>query len=742
MPAAEQKKSYYVSKNFRGINTKANRTAIDRDEFSWLENAMPVGYGNLRVVPAQKDVLDENGNVVIGLANVSYMNSGYVQSVPYIFGFMDDGSAEYFDNKNLVQGTLAPAGTFSADGVRISQWKNERILITDPEKGYFTWDGTNLVSIGSVGLVTVTNGGSGYTSPPEVTFSAPNDANGVQATATCSISNGSGSISTIEVTAGGTGYTAVPTVTISAPNEQGGTQATGAAIIQSNAVVGVSVINPGLGYTTTPTVTITGGGGANATANAILAYGSVISVEVNEAGTGYTSPPTITFTGGGGANAAAEAALITFATGGVSLTLESGGSGYTTAPTIAITGGGGNNATAIATLTGDSVGAVIVTNPGTGYTNAANLVVTFSGGGGGNGASVTSTINTNSTVDVQTFSGRAWIAQGRTIYYTSPNSYNDFGSISAGNVILTDSTLTDNIIKLLSANNFLYIFGDNSINVFSDVRVTSTGTTLFTNTNVSASIGTDLPLAIFPYFRSVLFMNKYGVYALIGSTTSKISDSLDGIMGDVDFTYPVYAGQALINNILCAVFNFWYDDDGTVRPLQAVFFEKKWFLTSQGDGIKHIAPLSYQGKLEIYAADDNKLIELYNDTQANVASTVQTALLSMEDPIRTKQALKWGVEATAGFNGTIIDVTVDSEQGSSDVYTQANSIQWLNNSGDEVFWTNSGGETIAWIYASGYILFKSDAQQWGKYLGLTVTSNSAGTIYNTFEFEHELRVRF
>lgn len=742
MPAAEQKKSYYVSKNFRGINTKANRTAIDRDEFSWIENAMPVGYGNLRVVPAAADVLDENGNTVVGLANVTYMSSGYVQSIPYLFGFEADGSAEYFDNNNLVQGQLAPAGTFSGDNVRIAQWKNERILITDPEKGYFTWDGTNLVSLGSVGLVTVTNGGSGYTSPPEVTLSAPNDANGVQATAICTISNGSGSISSIEVTNIGTGYTSVPTVEISAPNEQGGTQATGSAIIQSGNVVGISVTNAGLGYTTVPTVTITGGGGANATANAVLAYGSVTSVEVTEAGTGYTAPPTITFTGGGGANATAEAALITFATGGVSLELVSGGSGYTTAPTIAITGGGGNNATAIATLTGDSVGAVIVTNPGTGYTNAANITVTFSGGGGGNGVSVTATINTTKTVDVQTFSGRAWIAQGRTIYYTSPNSYNDFGSISAGNVILTDSTLTDNIIKLLSANNFLYIYGDNSINVFSDVRVTSTGTTLFTNTNVSASIGTDLPLAIFPYFRSVLFMNKYGVYALIGSTTSKISDALDGIMENVDFTYPVYAGQALINNILCAVFNFWYNDNGTTRPIQAVFFEKKWFITSQGSSVTHIAPLSYNGKLEIYANDGNKLIEFYNDDQANVASTIQTALLSMEDPIRTKQALKWGVEATAGFNGTIIDVTVDSERGSSDVYTQANSIQWLNNSGDEVFWTNTGGETIAWIYASGYILFKSDAQQWGKYLGLTVTSNSAGTVYNTFEFEHELRVRF
>ena len=37
---------------------------------------------------------------------------------------------------------------------------------------------------------------------------------------------------------------------------------------------------------------------------------------------------------------------------------------------------------------------------------------------------------------------------------------------------------------------------------------------------------------------------------------------------------------------------------------------------------------------------------------------------------------------------------------------------------------------------------ETHAMQWGKYVGLTVTSNSAGFIVNTFEFEHELRARF
>jgi hypothetical protein len=50
MAAVEQKKSYAVVKDFKGINTKNNRTVIDDGEFGWLENAMPIGFGNLKII--------------------------------------------------------------------------------------------------------------------------------------------------------------------------------------------------------------------------------------------------------------------------------------------------------------------------------------------------------------------------------------------------------------------------------------------------------------------------------------------------------------------------------------------------------------------------------------------------------------------------------------------------------------------------------------------------------------------
>ena len=673
MAAAEQKKSYQVVKQFKGLNTKADRTAIDESEFSWIENAQPIGFGNIKITPNSSAVTNASNVAVTWSNDVIYLTSCNIDVTDYVVAFLTDGSAEYYNIATKVKGTVATAGTFSTSVVsnqypiNITQWYNDRMLILDPAKGYFSWDGNNVVTIGSVGSIGITNSGSGYNTAPTVVISGYDQTGGTQANATSSLASGGNTVSFVSLSNGGSGYT----------------------------------------------------NGANLT---------------------------VTFSGGGGSGASAVAGITSFATGTVYVNVISGGSGYTDPANTIVTilGGGGTGATGTPIVSGNAVTQVIMTNNGTGYTNSANITATVSGGGG-SGAVLTALINTQKNVAIASFSGRVWIAQGRTIYYSAAGSYSDFTSVSAGSVTLTDSTLHGNIQQLLSANNFLYIFGDDSINVFSDVRVTTSGSTLFTNTNVSASVGTKLAYAIFPYFRSVLFMNNYGVYALVGSTTSKISDSLDGMFPNIDFaTEEVTAGQVLLNNILCAAFNFrYYDAEFTksYRYIQAVFFEKKWFITSQGDDMLYVVSVPVSGIINMYGVRNDRLYRLYQDSQSAITSRIQTALNPMGDPIRTKQALKFAIEATT-VSGVELNVTVDSEQGSSPPYVLSNYVTWYNSSSNTIPWINNSSTVISWIGGIGYELYKSDAQQWGKYLGLTQTSNSAGFVVNTFEFEHELRVRF
>jgi len=733
----EQKKNYQVVKSFKGMNTRPNRTALNDDEFSWLENVQPIGYGNLKAVGASTQI--NNGASALSWASTATaVYSCNIKNVDYIVAFESDGRAEYYNLSTLTKGTLAAAGTFSTSGVRLRQWKNERAIISDPKKGYYTWDTIDLISIGSIGSVGITATGSGYTTPPTVTVSAPNEANGVQATIVASISNAASTITNITITAGGAGYTSFPSVTIAAPSNPYGVQAE--AVVTSltgGAVSSIQITNPGYGYNTAPAITFSSGAAA---ATAVVGSGLVSALSVTNAGSGYTSAPTLTFTGGGGSGATAVAGPLTFKVGTIGVIVTDSGTGYTSTPSVVFTGGSPTvAAVATAIVFGGQVTGVIVTNPGTGYSSAPS--VSFSGGTPTTAATAKAFLTSDDLSDVASFQGRTWLSQGRTVYYSAANTYNDFISVSAGNVQITDDTLHSNISALVSANNFLYIFGDDSINVFSDVRVTTTGTTLFTNTNVSASTGTTYADGIFPYFRSLLFINDYGIFALIGATVSKISDALDGIFPLIDFTLPISGGQVLVNNILCAAFNVYYQDpDVGTRTVQLVFFDKKWFVTSQST-LKYVVPVSTNKKLYLYGTDGTNLRSLYTDTANSVSTMVQSALWPMQDTIRTKQALKFGIEATSNVTATL-NVTVDSEINTSPTYVVTNIVYWTNNLGNTVGWTNASLATVTWWNGAPYRLYKSDAQQYGKYLGLTITSSDPSFTLNTMEMEYEQRVRF
>ena len=577
MAAAEQRKSYAVVKDFKGVNTKNNRTVIGDGEFGWLENVQPVGFGNLRTIESARQL----ANVTFA-NNVASLHSVNINNTEYVLAFQENGGAQYVVLSSGTLGNIASSGTFSNTGVMVTQWKNERALIIDPNKGYKSWDGTNLVKIGAVNSVILGNPGSGYSSAPTITISGPSVA-----------------------------------------------------------------------------------GGVTAQAEAILVGSAISEIVITEAGIGYSAIPTITFSGGGGT-----------------------------------------------------------------------------------GASATLSVLDQDGIDIATFAGRTWIAEGRTVYYTAPDTYNDFASEAAGFLTITDSTLRTDITRILAANNFLYVFGEDSINVFSDVRVNAnTGITEFTNTNVSASVGSELKRGIFPYFRSILFLNKYGVYALVGATTTKISDPLDGIFPEINFNEPVSGGQCLINNILCAVYNFKYNDNGTERWIQAAFFERKWFFTNQLTDCYLVVPAVENGLLQLLGTTGTDLHQFYIDATVQTQGIVETALLPMGDPIRDKQALKIGIEATLGSQAGTLTAYVDSESNQSPAIDFSSTVQWTNYLGNIISWSNSSGTIIGWSGPatsgqSGYFLYKSDAQMYGKYLGITIETTSTPFTINGFQFEHELRARF
>jgi len=134
-----------------------------------------------------------------------------------------------------------------------------------------------------------------------------------------------GSVRSVSVTAQGNGYTTVPNITFSAPPEppfgsgQESVTATGYAIVNtvSTKLEQIIITNPGLGYTSAPAITIdapaggppTVGSVAQAVATSIVQTSFVSYFRKISGGTNYTQSPQVQISGGGGSGATAQAVV-------------------------------------------------------------------------------------------------------------------------------------------------------------------------------------------------------------------------------------------------------------------------------------------------------------------------------------------------------------------------------------------------------------------------------------------------
>lgn len=338
---------------------------------------------------------------------------------------------------------------------------------------------------------------------------------------------------------------------------------------------------------------------------------------------------------------------------------------------------------------------------------------------------------------IETFSGRVWCAFQRTVYFSGPDSYDDFQTASSGGTfIATDQTLHSYITQLIAANSFLYFTGVDSVNVIGDVSVNSTGDTIFSNTNLSASVGTNYALTALPYFRSVWLANKSGVYSIYGSSPAKTSDALDGIFRRIDFDTEPSGGPAMLQNILCAAFLLRYIDpvQGVTRPLLVIFFNKKWFVASQGNDLILVAGGEEDGLQNLYGTDGTHLYRLFDNHTEFVDWTMQTAYWDMGDVTQTKEANAFGFEMDIGeVNGTVsmtLDV-LNNETPYADTSSFPIAVSgfatWENNAHATVTWQNNSLAVVDWTAAT-YIMQMQDTSInggtiFGKYLGMTMSSS-------------------
>jgi len=138
---SERQTTTKIFREFEGVNTKNDRTAIPESSFYDLVNLIPIGHANLHAVPDVSSMLRDFVGTTI--YRFQYAN---INNLDYLICFGTNGAVQAYAIATGTATTIAAAGTLSGSGSKMDQWKNQAVLIVDTN-GYYAWDGSTFTQI-------------------------------------------------------------------------------------------------------------------------------------------------------------------------------------------------------------------------------------------------------------------------------------------------------------------------------------------------------------------------------------------------------------------------------------------------------------------------------------------------------------------------------------------------------------------------------------------------------------------
>src|SRR5215813_11346024 len=167
------------------MNTKLARQNLPEDQVNFSENLQPIGQNDWKSVPGAAAAL-----TTVGGKTVARQFPANITNTDYDMFFATDGSLTAVNANSGAQTSVFGPGTFSSTP-DMTVFASQRVLIMDPTGGYATWDGTLAVKSGGISPnIHITAGGTGYVTPPAISFTGGAGGNAGGATATSSVSGG------------------------------------------------------------------------------------------------------------------------------------------------------------------------------------------------------------------------------------------------------------------------------------------------------------------------------------------------------------------------------------------------------------------------------------------------------------------------------------------------------------------------------------------------------------------------
>lgn len=242
---------------------------------------------------------------------------------------------------------------------------------------------------------------------------------------------------------------------------------------------------------------------------------------------------------------------------------------------------------------------------------------------------------------MEVYSGRLWVAGKDVISFTSPENGADFSEGTGGGSFgYYGDKLVHDYMDLAASSGYLYVFGDSSTDMISNVQMSGQGTatdpylTNFLYMNVDPQVGQRFPRVVGHWGRYFTLYNGAGIFLMQGGDANEIGQKTLNIYNTLDTSefYPTMSPCTMFGTRVMLFNGMFTDPWGRKRTLLLMWHGTFWSIASQHYNLTHIAPYEDNSVLTAYGTDGTNLYRLFDSPDPTLIKRLSTKALRGDGP--------------------------------------------------------------------------------------------------------------
>jgi hypothetical protein len=226
---------------------------------------------------------------------------------------------------------------------------------------------------------------------------------------------------------------------------------------------------------------------------------------------------------------------------------------------------------------------------------------------------------------MEVYQSRLWVAGKDVISFSAPSNGADFSTTSGGGSFgYFGDRLVYSYMDLHAVAGYMFVFGDSSTDLISNIQLTGAGTpespytTNFNYENVDPQVGQRFPRPVGVIGRYMLMFNMAGFFLMQGGDAQPIGDKTTNIWNTLDTSqyYPTFA-TATMHGFRVVLANGRFTDPwGVTRNLLLMYHPTRghefWSVASQTVQLTNIGTYEQDSGPHAYGTDGTHLYRLFD----------------------------------------------------------------------------------------------------------------------------------